>query len=481
MNKNIHHEYAECVRSFCQSVPPVLQVSAEEIDTYFRACALYLWAYSAQPNDTYSGINQVYTDRQEKLTPEEFENQLNFYRSNPGEPLHVPDFFHRLLAADRSAGTDHSRRFTEVQKKVLTMCAEYGGTLSLLEGRHMTWLYEQLAALCDQAEIGVDSVQLDNPESGHMWELGELVNEYCRDTSPSCEDQEEEFSDDALYPDPMRRTESPALSAILRKQEDDENPEETDVEDELVSDPLEAALEELDRLTGLDTVKEEVKELVNLVKANVNREKKGLRQEEKNLHLVFVGNPGTGKTTVARIVGKIYKALGVLKKGHTIEVSRINLIAKYRGQTGPKTRKVVDKAMDGVLFIDEAYSLAPKDPGEDFGQEAIAELLKQMEDHRENLAVIVAGSVKEMDRFLQSNVGLRSRFKRQINFEDYTSGQLHEILLRRLGDNDYFLEEPAKELVAEYIQHLYDTREGNFGNAREMQNLAGQLDRKSVV
>ena len=446
MNSNIHHEYAECVRSFCKGVPPILQVTAEEIDTYFRSCALYLWAYSAQPNDTFVGINQIYTDRQERLTPEEFENQINFYRSNPGEPLPVPDSFLRMLASDRNAGTDHSRRFTEVQRKVLTMCAEYGGTLSLPEGRRMTWLYEQLAALCDQAEIGADSVLPDNLEPDHMRELGELVNEYRRATSPSCAEQTGETPDDILYPDPMEKEDGPSLGRILGDQEEDEDSED---EEDLISDSLEAALEELDRLTGLDTVKEEVKELVNLVKANVNRAKKGLKQEEKNLHLVFVGNPGTGKTTVARIVGKIYRALGVLSKGHTVEVARSDLVAEYIGQTGPKTREAIDKAMDGVLFIDEAYALAPEDPGKDFGQEAISELLKQMEDHRDNLAVIVAGYVQEMDRFIQSNTGLRSRFKRQIHFEDYSPSQLYEILLHRLENKDYFLDEPAKELVAD--------------------------------
>ena len=278
----------------------------------------------------------------------------------------------------------------------------------------------------------------------------------------------------------MEKTEGPTLGGILSKGDAEDDSEDSDVEDDLVADPLEAALEELDRLIGLDTVKEEVRELVTLVQNNVKREKKGLKTEEKNLHLVFVGSPGTGKTTVARIVGKIYRALGVLSRGHTVEVDREGLVVGYVGQTATKTKEVIAKAMDGVLFIDEAYSLTPEDPGRDFGKEAVSTLVKEMEDHRENLAVIVAGYLKEMERFIQSNTGLRSRFKRQIHFDDYTSAQLHEILLKRLEAKDYFLDEPAEALVKEYIQKLYDERDEKFGNAREMRKLSGRLVSKQA-
>ena len=367
------------------------------------------------------------------------------------------------------------------------MCAEYGGAFSILQGRRMTWLYEQLAAMCDQAEIGVDSSKLDNfePERDHMKELSELVDDYRRDTAPAPENQEDGATDDTLYPDPMLKTDGPPLLSIVHvdKNEEDEedDSEESDVEDELISDPLEAALEELSQLIGLETVKEEVNSLVKVVKTNRQREKKGLKLDEKNLHLIFTGSPGTGKTTVARIIGKIYKALGVLDKGHTVEVDREALIGQYIGHTAPKTRKVIDKAMDGVLFIDEAYSLAPKDSEKDFGQEAIATLLKAMEDHRDSIAVIVAGYEQEMKHFIQSNTGLRSRFKRQIHFEDYTPSQLNEILLRRLEKTDYFLDEPAKELVRKHIQELYDERDERFGNAREMRNLSKRLTDKQAV
>lgn len=182
MIKNIRYEYAKYVRTFCKSVPQILQVTTEEIDTYFRSCVLYLWSCSEQPGDTFDGLSQIYTDRQVKLTPQEIEERINFYSSNPGETINVPDFFLRLLASDRVSGTDYSRRFTDVQRTVLTMCAEYGGAFSLLESRRMTWLHEQLTAMCDQAEIGVAGSHPDAIEQpqNHMQELGRLVDEYRR-------------------------------------------------------------------------------------------------------------------------------------------------------------------------------------------------------------------------------------------------------------------------------------------------------------
>ena len=277
MIKNLHREYAECVRSYCKSVPPILQVTPEEVDTYFRSCALYLWASGEQPGDIFGGVNLLYTDRQVKLTRQEFEEQMQIYSSSPRETVNVPDFFHRMLSSDRVSGNDYSRRFTDVSKKVLTMCTEYGGAFSVLQGRRMTWLYEQLTALCDQAEIGVDSSQFDNfqPQRDHMQELSELVDKYRKDTSPAPANQEDETSDDTLYPDPMQKTDGPPLLSIVHRGEEEEYPEEPDIEEELISDPLEAAMEELNQLIGLETVKEEIKELVDVAKVNITREKEG--------------------------------------------------------------------------------------------------------------------------------------------------------------------------------------------------------------
>ena len=197
----------------------------------------------------------------------------------------------------------------------------------------------------------------------------------------------------------------------------------------VVNAPLEGdPYKELDELIGLEQVKEEVHSLANFVKIQKQREKKGLKIPKMSLHLVFTGSPGTGKTTVARIVARIYKDLGVLKKGHTVETDRSGLVANYVGQTATKTNAIVDSALNGVLFIDEAYALVPTaNKNNDYGQEAISTLLKRMEDDRDRLVVIVAGYTNEMKRFIDSNPGLQSRFNRYINFPDYTSGELCDI------------------------------------------------------
>ena len=207
----------------------------------------------------------------------------------------------------------------------------------------------------------------------------------------------------------------------------------------IVNEPLEGdPYQELDDLIGLGSVKTEVRSLANFVKLQKEREAKGLKTAKVSYHLVFYGSPGTGKTTVARIVGRIYKDLGVLKKGHTVETDRAGLCGQYVGQTGPKTDSVIAKALDGVLFIDEAYSLVPEGgAGNDYGQEAISTILKRMEDYRDRLVVIVAGYKNEMQRFIDSNPGLQSRFNRYIDFPDYTGGELTDIFKMYMKKNQY--------------------------------------------
>lgn len=227
---------------------------------------------------------------------------------------------------------------------------------------------------------------------------------------------------------------------------------------------------DLDGLIGLDSVKEEVKTLRNYILIQQEREKQGLKSTSVSYHCVFTGNPGTGKTTVARIVADVYRSLGVLKKGHLVETDRSGLVADYVGQTATKTNKIIDRALDGVLFIDEAYSLA--NGGEnDYGKEAIATLLKRMEDNRDRLVVILAGYSNEMKQFIDSNPGLQSRFNRYIHFPDYNADELFQIFEVNCQKHDYVMTDGAKSTLKLLLEKAVAEKDQNFGNARFVRNL----------
>lgn len=246
------------------------------------------------------------------------------------------------------------------------------------------------------------------------------------------------------------------------------------IEEETDSATLEELLEELNSLTGLQSVKDEINNLINLVKISKLREEKGLKTPNTSKHMVFTGNPGTGKTTIARLLSSIYKKLGVLSKGQMIECDRSALVAGYVGQTAMKTEKVVTDAIGGILFIDEAYTLSAGKGEGDFGQEAIDTLLKIMEDNRDDLVVIVAGYPDLMEEFLKSNPGLKSRFNRFINFEDYTAEELYNIMENMTEKQEYHLSDNAKVNAQKMLQRIKN-------ETTETKTSTNPIDKDSLI
>lgn len=238
---------------------------------------------------------------------------------------------------------------------------------------------------------------------------------------------------------------------------------------------LEELKEELNQLIGLKTVKKEISNLIAYQKVQSYRKNKGLKIPYRTLHMAFTGNPGTGKTTVARIVGKMYKQLGLLSKGQFIEVSRTDLIAGYQGQTALKVKQVIEEAKGGVLFIDEAYSITENDKSDSYGRECLTELTKALEDYRNDLVVIVAGYTEPMEKFFKSNPGLKSRFNRFIEFEDYTATELLNILILLCEKDDYQLSKELKDALDSFFIEELKLETENFSNGRFVRNLYDHL------
>jgi len=252
----------------------------------------------------------------------------------------------------------------------------------------------------------------------------------------------------------------------------DGKPDQSDPAAALASEKaLADAIAKLDGLTGMEPIKEQVKTLSNLMKVSKKRASLGMKIPPVALHSVFTGRPGTGKTTVARLIGEILAAQGFLRKGHLVETDRSGLVAGFVGQTAGKVDEAVSRALDGVLFIDEAYTLIPESAGSDFGREAVDTLLKRMEDYRDRLVVVVAGYPDEMARFLESNPGLASRFSRRFQFDDFDPAELEAIFLRFVSETGMNITDSALAKLRVYLKVAYDRRDKYFGNGRLARNL----------
>ena len=435
-----HQQYDELVGAFRKWIPdPALRMKfAGEADDFFRRCALGVWQ----------------ADNAVEITPRhvEFYNAL-YSGKNPAPSVlfwelatsvagydlfQPPAFFQDLRDYDRRKGTTLARRFVDQMTLVLLLVAAVDDVVSESEAGFVNACADVLLNLC-----GKDGLKGERPPL----KANDFVTK---------EPEAEKAAPAKAAPE-----EKPQTQAASQEEEKPQEEQPT----------LEELLAQLDSLCGLEKVKADVKSLINLVKVRSMRREAGLPVPPMSLHLVFLGNPGTGKTTVARLLAQIYHVIGVLPKGQLVEVDRSGLVAGFVGQTALKTQEVVQKAMGGVLFIDEAYALVNQENGNDFGREAIEVLLKNMEDHRDELIVIVAGYAGLMEKFIHSNPGLESRFNKYLYFEDYNAAQLYDIFSSMCKKNGYTLSQEGDAWVRRDLEELFANRDENFGNARDVRNL----------
>ena len=451
----VHKQYSDGITAFRRQISDAtLRVKfTQEVDTFMRACALGVWQRDgASPTPRYvEYYNAIYTKGNPvpSILFWELSTAVSEY---PG--FRVPDFFARMRACDKVAGTRLARRFIDLVTLMVLLFAAVDDAVSEEEAGFVNTCADTLSALCDRDGLEGEKAPLD---------VKDFVTKKPQAEAPA--------------PGPEEAAPAPAGQA---------RGEEKPQEEAQPAPSLEELLAELDGLCGLDKVKADVKSLINLVKVRRLRQEHGLPVPPMSLHLVFMGNPGTGKTTVARLLARIYHAIGVLSKGQLVEVDRSGLVAGFVGQTAIKTNEVIQKALGGVLFIDEAYALANQDAPNDFGREAIETLLKGMEDHRDNLIVIVAGYTELMGNFIHANPGLESRFNKYFYFEDYNGAQLLEIFQSMCEKNGYTLDDKTTEYARTYFKELYEERDENFGNARDVRNVferavARQSDRVAVL
>ena len=405
---------------------------AGELDEFVTKCALGLWNRAG-------GITQRHVD---------MANQI--YSKNRPQPQWLlwtltssvcesdvflpPVFYWDLAESDAKRGSETSRTFIRMLTNILLYLAATDDDVTYAEAEYITECTDKLTAICDTSGVKKSREAL-NPL------------DYVTSGEPSF------IQKHGIQPQTAGGGDKP------RQEEAQEQPRPS----------FDELMEQLDALVGLEEVKKDVKSLVNLMKVRKLRQENGLPVPPMSLHMVFMGNPGTGKTTVARLVSGLYAAIGVLSKGQLVEVDRSGLVAGYVGQTALKTQEVIKSAIGGVLFIDEAYSLSTGGEN-DFGREAIETILKAMEDHRDDLIVIVAGYDGPMEAFLSSNPGLESRFNKYFHFPDYTGEQLMAIFRAQCEKNGYTLTEDSEKAARELFDRLYEERSENFGNGRDVRN-----------
>ena len=407
---------------------------AKDLDDFMTRCALGLWSRAGTIGQRHVDMaNQIYSKGQ----PRPSWLLWNLTSAACKEDIFMPPvFFWNLAESDAKRGSETSRTFIRMLTNILLYLAAVDDDVTYEEAAYITDCTDRLTAICDTTGVRKSREGL-NPL------------DYVTSAEPSFQEK---------HKPQVQTTGGEAKPESEEKKEEAEKPD------------FDTLMAELEDLVGLEEVKKDVKNLMNLVKVRKLREQHELPVPPMSLHMVFVGNPGTGKTTVARLVSGLYAAIGVLSKGQLVEVDRSGLVAGYVGQTALKTQEVIKSALGGVLFIDEAYSLSSGGEN-DFGREAIETILKAMEDHRDDLIVIVAGYTGPMEKFIHSNPGLESRFNKYFFFPDYNGEQLMEMFRIRCKKNGYTMSEETEKAAVEMFTQLYEERTENFGNGRDVRNV----------
>lgn len=377
------------------------------------------------------------------------------YNSNHPEFFYILGFTAYLVGANHLVGglqgndLDAKLRLTNYFDKMKELELPSGFIIKALETKPNSFLSKSYKEFVTQISQGIVAAD-QNVSTSEMSALSEILSQISSNS----------FGEIA---------ESNTVSKS--KDSNPTNKLKTDKQESKDEESIIDVLSELDSFTGMEGIKKDVRSLINLLKIQKQRENQGLSVIKPSLHMVFTGPPGTGKTTVARIMGRVFKALGVLEQGHIVEIDRSGLVAGYVGQTAIKVDEVIQKSLNGILFIDEAYTLSPSDGQDSFGQEAIDTLLKRMEDNRDSLVVIVAGYEEEMQRFIESNPGFKSRFNKYISFEDYKPEELIDIFKSIVIKNNYIAHEDLIKSLRINFSDLYNSRTKSFGNGRVVRNI----------
>ena len=475
-------KYSELKKEYDDFERAILSVSpntdSQQILHYYMAAILDIWGSNLLYSPDYTILlNEI---SGEHYTIEQTVTAMECC-GDTERHMAVPDFFKALVRHDLGTEKEETAEFIERLNDLLVASATINGDFTVKEAKCLSGILSDLSEYARSqgvllSETPDNTGKITEKKLDTYLQNDELVEAARKNARtgavPSDKSDSESSASINITINSINMSGSTAPTndaAEYSDTADDETPA-ISKPDGSETETMESLLAELDGLVGLESVKRDVHSLMNFIKVTTIREKRGMKVPTISYHLVFTGNPGTGKTTVARLVAKLYYHMGILPQGQLVETDRSALVAGYLGQTAIKTQKVIQQAMGGVLFIDEAYSLAG-DEQDSYGKEAIETILKAMEDHRDELVVIVAGYTDLMHKFIESNPGLSSRFSKYFEFPDYNGEELIDIFERFCRKNGYVLDKEAAELLKSNFDSLYDARDQHFGNARTARNI----------